>query len=74
MIVCGSLVVSTDLQFAFDDDKVYEDAYGPYAILSHEHVQAVVDQAEDIGWNWANQYYSFYCGALVKAASMLSCM
>lgn len=74
MIVCGSLVASTDLQFAMDDDEVCEDAYGPYVILSHKHVQAVVDQAEDIGWNWANQYYSFYCGALARAVLALACM
>lgn len=72
MIVCDSFVASTDLQFATDDDEVCEDAYGPYAILSHEHVQAVVNEAEDIGWNYINQLYSFYCGALARAASALA--
>lgn len=74
MIVCGSLVVSTDLQFAMDDDEVCEDAYGPYVILSRKHVQAVVDEAEDIGWNYINQLYSFYCGALARAVSALARM
>lgn len=70
MIICNSLIVSTDLQFANKDDAVYEDNYGPYAILSHEHAQSVVDEAEDIGWNAINECYSFYCGALARIADM----
>ena len=75
MLICNSLIVSTDLQFAMPDDEIYEGGSwyeGGYVILTHRHAQAVVDEAEDIGWNAINMDYSFYCGALVRARTTLS--
>lgn len=72
---CNSLIVSTDLQFAMPGDEIYDGGSwyeGGYIILSHKHAQAVVDEAEDIGWNAINMDYSFYCGALVRARTALS--
>lgn len=75
MLICNSLTVSTDIQFAMPGDEVhdggswYEDGY---VILTQQHAQAVVDEAEDIGWNSINMYYDFNCDALVRARTALS--
>lgn len=75
MLICNSLIVSTDIQFAMPDDEVcyggswYE---GGYVILTQQHAQAVVDEAEDIGWNSINMDYDFNCGALTRAREALS--
>lgn len=75
MPICNSLIVSTDIQFAMPGDEIYGDGSwceGDYVILTRQHAQAVVDEAEDIGWNCINMYYDFNCGALVKARTALS--
>jgi len=69
MLICNSLIVSTDLQFCMPGDEVCD---GDYVILNRRHAQAVVDEAEDIGWNAINMEYDFHCGALVKARMTLS--
>lgn len=69
MPVCNSLIVSTDPQFALPNDELCD---GGYVILSRQHAQAVIEEAEDIGWNAINMDYSFYCGALVRARTALS--
>lgn len=75
MPVCNSLIVSTDLQFALPEDEVCDGGSwceGGYVILSRRHAQAVIDEAEDIGWNVINMDYDFNCNALVRARTTLS--
>lgn len=75
MLICNSLTVSTDIQFAMPGDEVCDGGSwyeGGYVILNQQHAQAVVDEAEDIGWNCINMYYDFNCGALARARTALS--
>jgi hypothetical protein len=72
---CNSLIVSTDLQFAMPGDEIYDGGLwyeGGYVILTKRHAQAVINEAEDIGWDSVNECYEFYCGALVRARTALS--
>lgn len=74
MLICNSLTVSTDIQFAMPGDEVCDGGSwceGGYVILTQQHAQAVVDEAEDIGWNSINMCYDFNCGALAKAQATL---
>lgn len=53
-MLCNSLIVSADVQFALPDDQLYSGTYDNFVILSRRHTQAVIDEAEDIGWNAIN--------------------
>lgn len=73
-MLCNSLTVSADVQFAMPDDQLFSGTYNDFVILSRRHTQAVIDEAEDIGWNAINMDYDFYCDALVRARMALSRM